>query len=124
MTMPGTASSGATPVDWLGAEDHSALGRHPLLVLDAATADTPARAAAIGERTQAIVPLVDAAGALPPIDPAPFDLMLTSRLDAPRTAYMALSARRIDTATALAWGLIHAVHPARPRGEGPGAIAD
>jgi len=53
MTMPGTASSGATPVDWLGAEDHSALGRHPLLVLDAATADTPARAAAIGERTQA-----------------------------------------------------------------------
>jgi len=41
-----------------------------------------------------------------------------------RTAYMALSARRIDTATALAWGLIHAVHPARPRGEGPGAIAD
>ena len=66
-----------TQFDFLSAEQWSALGDAPVLVGDAAAPDWPegpVDAVRIG---------VDRAGALPPVDPSQFDVLLTAAERAP-----------------------------------------
>ncbi|MEH3158535.1 MAG: hypothetical protein PGN08_06085 [Sphingomonas taxi] len=72
----------ADAADWFALQELSPLAGPPIRFVDLADpgAERAARAMAAG---QAIVAGVDAAGALPAIDPAPFDLLLTAATDPP-----------------------------------------
>lgn len=63
--------------DWLTADGFSAVGGWPVLLVDAATWRTPPVA------IQAVIVGLDPAGSLPGIDPAGFDVLVTSAARAP-----------------------------------------
>ncbi|MET0371790.1 MAG: enoyl-CoA hydratase/isomerase family protein [Sphingobium sp.] len=71
-------------IDHLEAEAFSALGAVPIVWIDLADADAHRRARALRRDTRAIVGGIDAAGLLPPVDEAGFDLLLSAHSDPPR----------------------------------------
>ena len=71
-------------IDTLEAEDFGPLGLDPLHVIDLGKPGAMARAAEISSATQAIVLGLDRKGVLPIIDPAPFDVLLTTAPHPPR----------------------------------------
>jgi Enoyl-CoA hydratase/isomerase len=75
--------------DFLTADRFSALGEVPVLVVDAADWTRPVPA------IQAVVIGVDRAAALPVVDPADFDLLLTSEDDAP-APWVSIPAVRLE----------------------------
>lgn len=64
--------------DRIEAERFGPLGDAPMVILELAAADAAERAAALAVRGQAITIGVDRCGALPPVDPAQFDCLLTT----------------------------------------------
>jgi hypothetical protein len=64
-------------IDFLGADRFSALADTPVIVVDAVTWRQP------DPDIQAVCIGVDRTGALPPVDPSQFDVLLTSAPDAP-----------------------------------------
>jgi enoyl-CoA hydratase/carnithine racemase len=84
MTAGRIDEAGAPLPDWLEAEAYSPLGERPFLLLDAADPESPVRAAKLRDRTRAILIAIDRPGALPDVDPASYDLLLTSAAAAAR----------------------------------------
>ncbi|MDB5714659.1 MAG: enoyl-CoA hydratase/isomerase family protein [Sphingomonadales bacterium] len=70
-------------IDHIDAERFSALGSTPIVWIDVAEPDAAARAEALTRSTQAIVGGVDRAGACPAIDPASYDVLLTTHPEPP-----------------------------------------
>ena len=71
-----------TAPDHLEAETFSPLGAAPLVWLDLAGPGAEARARLLAGRTQAIIIGADRRGDCPPVDPAPFDCLLTVAAEA------------------------------------------
>lgn len=76
--------------DWLTADVFSALGKRPVLLIDAAAWRRPEVA------VQSVVVGLDAAGVLPAIDPAGFDILITSAAGAPAPWVSVAPARFAD----------------------------
>ncbi|MDP3676685.1 MAG: enoyl-CoA hydratase/isomerase family protein [Novosphingobium sp.] len=81
--------------DWLTADVFSALGDRPVLLVDAAAWRRPEVA------VQSVVVGLDAAGVLPAIDPAGFDILITSAAGAPAPWVSVAQARFADHAARL-----------------------
>ncbi len=81
-------------VDWLGSDRWSALGSDPVLVVDAADYFAPA------VPVHSLIIGIDRVGALPAIDAAPFDLLLTTAAYAP-APWVSVDASRFDSHLAL-----------------------
>ena len=75
---------------WLDADAFSALGDWPVLTVDAARWHPPAVA------IQAVVIGIDGAGVLPAVDPAGFDVLVTTAADAPAPWVSVPAARLAD----------------------------
>ena len=85
----------ADAIDTLSAERFSALGDMPLVLLPLDDPSVTAQAGMLAARTQAIVIGIDRTGALPAIDPAPFDTLLTLA-DSPPTPWVGIPATKLD----------------------------
>lgn len=81
--------------DWLSADAFSALGDRPVLLVDAARWRRPPVA------VQSVVVGLDAAGVLPAIDPAAFDVLITSAPSAPAPWVSIAPVRLADRAARL-----------------------
>ena len=74
---PSTAFAGCSEIDGLNCHEFSAIGKQPILVVQAGELQWPMSAA------QAVVVGIDSVGALPRVDPTGFDVLLTTAQDAP-----------------------------------------
>jgi hypothetical protein len=92
-------------IDSLEAEGFGPLGGQVLQVLDCASAGCADRAAELRARTEAVIVGVDRAGALPALDPAPFDALLTTAAHAP-APWTGVAAARLEQRLATIEGIV------------------
>ena len=81
--------------DHLAAEAFGPLGDRPIMWVDCAAASAEGMARRYRQDTRAIVVGVDLAGACPSLDPAFFDMLLTTVV-APSSPWVGVAARRMD----------------------------
>ncbi|CAM8672463.1 hypothetical protein MCEMIE4_00561 [Sphingobium cupriresistens] len=81
--------------DHLAAEAFGPLGDRPIVRIDCQTADADKMACRYRQDMRAIVAGIDRAGQCPPLDPAPFDILLTSAM-APPSPWVAVSEGRME----------------------------
>lgn len=85
-------------IDHLDAESFSALGSTPIVWIDVSEPGAVLRAEALTRSTQAIVGGIDGAGACPAIDPASYDLLLTTN-PAPSAPWVSVADPKKASAT-------------------------
>lgn len=81
--------------DHLGAEAFGPLGDRQIMWVDCAATDAEGTGRRYARATRAIVAGIDRAGTCPPLDPASFDMLLTTA-KAPPSPWVAVAAARMD----------------------------